>query len=148
MMHLYVITPETFPEGEADVIAALLRGGIDRVHLRKPHSREEEMRRLFEAIPANLHRRLTLQDHLHLASEYGVGGVQLNSRNPQPPAAGRRPARAAPDAARPGLRRSRPAGVHLARRLLSRAARDAATDSTIQQTIDRTKRYAAIHHTP
>lgn len=86
MMRLYVITESSFAEQEADIIRTLLLEGIDRVHLRKPHSDEESMRRLLDAIPGELHPRLTLQDHPGLAAEYGVGGIHLNSRNPQPPA--------------------------------------------------------------
>ena len=44
------------------------------------------MRRLIEALPPELYPRLTLQDHLQLAKEYGIGGVHLNARNPEIPA--------------------------------------------------------------
>lgn len=62
------------------------RKRVDRVHLRKPQSAEADMRRLIEALPPELYPRLTLQDHLHLAGEYGIGGVHLNARNPEIPA--------------------------------------------------------------
>ena len=81
MMRLYVITESSFAEQEADIIRTLLLEGIDRVHLRKPHSDEESMRRLLDAIPGELHPRLTLQDHPGLAAEYGVGGIHLNSHS-------------------------------------------------------------------
>ena len=55
------------------------------MHLRKPQSAEADMRRLIEALPPELYPRLTLQDHLHLAGEYGIGGVHLNARNPRSP---------------------------------------------------------------
>ena len=56
------------------------------MHLRKPQSAEADMRRLIEALPPELYPRLTLQDHLQLAKEYGIGGVHLNARNPVIPA--------------------------------------------------------------
>ena len=85
MMRLIVITREAFTTEEAEVIGQLLDAGIDRVHLRKPAAAEAEMRRLIESLPTACYPRLSLHDHLLLAAEYGLGGVHLNGRNPQPP---------------------------------------------------------------
>ena len=86
MMRIIVITDTSFAASEAESIRILLSEGVDRVHLRKPQSAEADMRRLIEALPPELYPRLTLQDHLHLAGEYGIGGVHLNARNPEIPA--------------------------------------------------------------
>lgn len=86
MMRIIVITDTSFAASEAESIRILLLEGADRVHLRKPQSAEADMRRLIEALPPELYPRLTLQDHLHLAGEYGIGGVHLNARNPEIPA--------------------------------------------------------------
>lgn len=85
MMQLIVITPPRFLEREAEQIRLLLEAGIDRVHLRKPDSTQEQMRRLLEELPATLYPRITLQDHLPLATEYPVGGIHLNRRNHKAP---------------------------------------------------------------
>lgn len=85
MMRLVVITPERFVSGEVSVIVRLLEGGIDRLHLRKPAASEVEMRRFIESLPAGCYPALSLHDHLPLAVEYGLGGVHLNSRSPEPP---------------------------------------------------------------
>ena len=74
MMRIIVITDTSFAASEAESIRILLSEGVDRVHLRKPQSAEADMRRLIEALPPELYPRLTLQDHLHLAGEYGIGG--------------------------------------------------------------------------
>ena len=79
-MRIIVITDTSFAASEAESIRILLSEGVDRVHLRKPQSAEADMRRLIEALPPELYPRLTLQDHLHLAGEYGIGGVHLNAR--------------------------------------------------------------------
>lgn len=86
MMRIIVITDTSFAASEAESIRILLLEGADRVHLRKPQSAEADMRRLIEALPPELYPRLTLQDHLQLAKEYGIGGVHLNARNPEIPA--------------------------------------------------------------
>lgn len=86
MMRLVVITEPAFRSDEPEAIRLLLDEGIDRIHLRKPGSDESRMRRLIESLPAACYPCLTLQDHLPLAVEYGIGGVHLSSRNPEPPA--------------------------------------------------------------
>ena len=85
MMKVIVITPPEFVTDEAEIIRILLCEGADRVHIRKPDSSEKDFRRLVEAVPEQFRKRLTFQDHLPLATEYGAGGVHLNTRNPQVP---------------------------------------------------------------
>lgn len=85
MMRLIVITDTPFIAGEGGIIRQLLDEGIDRVHLRKPGANPDQMRRLIESLPAAYHPRLSLQDCQSLALEYGIGGVHLNARSPQPP---------------------------------------------------------------
>lgn len=86
MMRIIILTDTPFAASEAESIRILLSEGADRIHLRKPQSAEVDMRRLIEALPPELYPRLTLQDHLELAGEYGIGGVHLNARNPEVPA--------------------------------------------------------------
>ena len=99
---IIVITRPDFFEGEAEKIAQLLQSGrADLVHIRKPLvsladsarglelaelAGLERLERLIQALPARLYSRLVLHDHHSLAIKYGLRGVHLNSRNPEPPA--------------------------------------------------------------
>ena len=82
---IVIITSPRFFPGEAEMLSLLL-GGLDcRVHLRKPGCTERQMRGLIEALPEEFRPELTLQDHLSLVPEYGVGGVHPTSRFPVVP---------------------------------------------------------------
>ena len=97
-----VITKPEFFEGEAEQIVQLLDSGrADLVHIRKPGLGSladsarglelaelaglERLERLIQALPARLYGRLVLHDGHQLAIKYGLRGVHLNSRHPQPP---------------------------------------------------------------
>lgn len=93
-----VITKPEFFEGEAEQIVQLLDSGrADLVHIRKPLvsladsarglelAELERLERLIQALPARLYGRLVLHDGHQLAIKYGLRGVHLNSRHPQPP---------------------------------------------------------------
>lgn len=85
-MDIIVITAPDFIPGEAEAITTLLdSGAADRVHVRKPQCSESELRSLIESIPRRLRGRISLHDHLCLATACGLGGVHLNSRNPTAP---------------------------------------------------------------
>lgn len=80
------ITPERLDElNEARQIRALIRSGWDRVHLRHPGATLAEMKRLIEAIPQEMHGRLTIHGHFDLACHFNLGGLHLNRRCPAPP---------------------------------------------------------------
>lgn len=85
-MRLLAITRPEFWDGEADAVCRLLGGGWERVHVRKPQATADEIAALLEQIPERYRSRLSLHDHFELAARYGIGGVHLNGRNPQPPA--------------------------------------------------------------
>lgn len=86
-MYTIVITKPDFFPGEAAAIAQMLRlGRADRVHIRKPCAERADVERLIREIPEELHSRLVLHDYHDLATEYALGGIHLNSRNPEPPA--------------------------------------------------------------
>lgn len=80
-----VFTWPTQIDGEATIIEQLLDNGTDYVHLRRPDASEADMRRLIESISSRYRNKLKLHSHFHLVSEYGLAGVHLNSRNPNPP---------------------------------------------------------------
>ena len=83
---IIVITRPDFFDGEASRIVDMLNSGrADLIHIRKPQSNQNEVERLLTRIPSELYSRLVLHDHFSLAVRYGLHGVHLNSRNPQPP---------------------------------------------------------------
>lgn len=83
---IIVITRPDFFVGEAERITTLLTSGkADLIHIRKPQSNQYEVEHLLCELPAVLYPRLVLHDHHLLAQRYGLGGVHLNSRNPEPP---------------------------------------------------------------
>lgn len=78
------ITAENFIENESGMIERLLDNGLDYIHIRKPGASREDLKNLIEKIHPQYHHRLKLHDHYDLAEKYNLGGVQMNSRNPEP----------------------------------------------------------------
>lgn len=85
-MNRIVITGPAFAADEERRIVRFLDEGALFVHIRKPEADEGAVRALVEAVPAQYRQRLAIHDFLHLACEYGLGGVHLNSRNSTVPA--------------------------------------------------------------
>lgn len=84
-MKIIVITPPAFIREEPSAIVRLLDHGVWAVHLRKPDSSVGELAELIRSIPAAYHSRLVLHDHFDLCADFGLRGVHLNRRNPNPP---------------------------------------------------------------
>lgn len=85
-MRKIAITEPYFFSGEAEMIVSLLEErGFWRVHIRKPGAPRQQVKRLVEAIPRHLYSSLTFHDYFDLAAEISVGGIHLNSRNPEVP---------------------------------------------------------------
>lgn len=80
-MRRIVITDEAFIYNEAEAITRLLSWGVERVHIRKPGAKADDVRALVEGVPSDLRKRLSMHDCLELADELGVGGIHVNSRN-------------------------------------------------------------------
>lgn len=76
---LTIITLPDFFDGETDCIERLFDTGLESLHLRKPGCSEPEMRQLIESIAPEYRRRLIIHSHFHLADEYGLNGIHLNS---------------------------------------------------------------------
>lgn len=84
-MRTIAITYPHYYEGEVEaIVKALASGKYWRLHIRKPGATVDALRALIESIPANYRKQITLHDHFCLAVEYGLGGLHLNSRNPDP----------------------------------------------------------------
>ena len=82
---LIAITPELPVENEADKIAALIRGGFYRVHLRHPEAEADVLKQILLPLSEKCLSHVVLHSHFELADELKLGGVHLNRRHPIPP---------------------------------------------------------------
>ena len=85
MKKLIVITSPNFFKGEDSILYICLMKGCNRLHLRKPDSDANELRKLLDRIPDTYYPKVVLHDCFGLVVEYGLGGIHLNRRNNQPP---------------------------------------------------------------
>ena len=70
-----------YPDEAADITRALVEGGYDYVHIRKPGYNSQQIKSLINKIDPTLRKRITLHDHFEVAEETGIGGIHLNQRN-------------------------------------------------------------------
>jgi len=84
-MKIIIITRPDFFEGETSLVNALFQQGMPRLHLRKPKATEKEMAEWIDQIDHPFRHRIVLHDHYELARSYHLGGIHLNSRNPEAP---------------------------------------------------------------
>lgn len=86
-LRLVAITaPDAFPNEAAAINRLLASGVLWRLHIRKPGWSAGRTSSLLSAIDPSVRHLISIHDHHGLASEYGLGGVHLNSRNPIAPA--------------------------------------------------------------
>ena len=85
-MKIIVITRPDFFEGETELVNQKFEQGMQRLHLRKPKATKQEMAEWIERIALPFRHRIVVHDHHSLAKEYSLGGIHLNSRNPELPA--------------------------------------------------------------
>ena len=84
-MKLVVITrPDAF-KGETEICNKMFANGLQRLHLRKPEASREQLAKWIEEIEPSFRERIVVHDHHDLTLQYGLGGIHLNSRNPNPP---------------------------------------------------------------
>lgn len=84
-MRRIAITPPDWRASLTPRAVHLLHCGVERVHLRTVGASAAELASLIEAFPEEFRPRLTIHEHFHLASRYGVGGIHLNRRFPDKP---------------------------------------------------------------
>ena len=84
-MKIIIITRPDFFEGETDLVNRLFQVGMERLHLRKPKATKQEMAEWIDRIDLPFRHRIVLHDHYELAKTFSLGGIHLNSRNPEPP---------------------------------------------------------------
>lgn len=86
-MKIIILTHPEFLPDEAEALTLLLDQGLNRLHLRKPGCSEAQLEALICQLPPVHYERISLHDHFPLQARYHLGGIHLNSRNPQPPQA-------------------------------------------------------------
>ncbi len=84
-MRIAIITLPYFFDGETEIAIKMLERGIDYLHIRKPDATSLEVEEFIESIPSEFYHKISLHDHHQLAIKFSLGGVNLNSRNPNPP---------------------------------------------------------------
>ena len=82
---MLIITLPYFIDHESLAVTRLFQCGLQRLHLRKPESSEEEIRALLQDIPACYLNRIVIHEHFSLLNEFQLCGVHLNRRNPSAP---------------------------------------------------------------
>lgn len=84
MKLILLSTPFCFVE-EHQILNALFDEGLELLHLRKPDSPAAYLERLITLINEPYRKQIVIHDHFYLKAEYGLKGIHLNRRNPQPP---------------------------------------------------------------
>ncbi|EJW92956.1 thiamine phosphate pyrophosphorylase, partial [gut metagenome] len=85
MNRLIVITVPYLYHDEARLIRMLFEEGLERLHLRKPGCDIDDLSHIIDQLPSVYYDRIVLHDHFSLVVERGLGGIHLNSRNPDAP---------------------------------------------------------------
>lgn len=80
-----ITSPLTVIEEGEKITTILRKRYADIVHIRKPAWEGRQIAALIEQIPSDLWPRLRLHDHFELLRHFPLGGVHLNSRNPDAP---------------------------------------------------------------
>lgn len=83
--NVIIITSPNYFNGETSIINDLFGLGMHRLHLRKPGSSKEEMMKWLEQIKPEFRNKIVLHDYHDLTPKYNLGGIHINSRNPEIP---------------------------------------------------------------
>ena len=84
-MRIIAITRPSFFDGETALVNELFREGLEKLHLRKPGATEQQLAEWLQDIDPEYLGRIVLHDCHGLVRKFPVGGVHLNSRNPDVP---------------------------------------------------------------
>jgi len=80
---LVAFTSPGYIADEIGKLKFLIRSGFDYIHLRKPSASVTQTEQILSGFSEEELSHIKLHDHFHLAMRYPVGGVHLNSRNPE-----------------------------------------------------------------
>ena len=84
-MKLILVTTDNFFVEENIIINTLFDEGLDVLHVRKPDSEPVLCERLLKLTPEKWYKKIVVHDHFYLKEEFGLKGIHLNRRNPEPP---------------------------------------------------------------
>lgn len=84
-MKLLLLSTSDFFVEEDTIINALFEEGLDLLHLRKPDSEPVYSERLLTLLPAQWHNQIIVHEHFYLKEEFGLRGIHLSERDPEPP---------------------------------------------------------------
>lgn len=84
-MKIIIITTPEIRQAETEIINTLFQEGLQRLHLRKPTATATQLEEYINQINPSYRHRIVLHDHHDLVRRMHLGGIHLNSRNPQPP---------------------------------------------------------------
>ncbi|HEX7413897.1 MAG TPA: thiamine phosphate synthase [Bacteroidia bacterium] len=77
---IIVITPEVDSPKETDVICRLFEMGLQVLHLRKPNTIIDKLRKYIQRIPKQFHKRIILHSHYDLIKEFNLKGAHLTEK--------------------------------------------------------------------
>lgn len=83
-MKWLVITSPSFFEGEVSFIQRLIKAGVDLIHFRKPEATAEQCAAVLQCLTPEERSQIVVHQHFQQAVDYGLHGIHLNRRNPEP----------------------------------------------------------------
>ena len=78
-MKLVIITKSTFFVEEDKILTALFEEGMDNLHLYKPGSSPMYAERLLSLLSDDYYKKITVNDHYYLKTEYGLVGIHIDN---------------------------------------------------------------------
>lgn len=79
-MKTIVISAQKTIEKETEIVTDLLKEGLTRFHLRKPHYSFKKMKDYLEKIPSEYHNKIIIHSNHKLALKYNLRGIHLTSK--------------------------------------------------------------------
>ena len=79
-MDLLAVSPENEYQGEVDLVIALLEGGLDRYHLRKPDWNRKKTADFIQSLSKGHQSRISIHQGYELANEYEVSLHRKSNR--------------------------------------------------------------------
>ncbi len=74
---LVVLSQESNVSNEAEIISDLFEDGLKTLHLRKPNSTIDEVRKLLKSIPNNFHTKIVIHSNYELLNDFDLRGAHL-----------------------------------------------------------------------
>lgn len=84
-MRLIAVTSPTFFVEETAILEALFEEGLDYLNIKKPDSEPIFTERLLTLLSKRWRKRIVVDEHFYMKSEYDLKGIHLSQHNPNPP---------------------------------------------------------------